>query len=100
MVFNMVFQFVVIVYFLFHATASPFDPYLLDGGLVTAVAGWDYILIASEMRLTDGRYGIRGCHHLGSRIWSAYLSSSMVVCREDNGDTTIADYIPVVSSPL
>jgi 20S proteasome subunit beta 6 len=75
------FQLVVIVSsLLFHAatSSSSFDPYLLDGGLVTAVAGRDYVLIASDTRLTDGGYGIRSRHHLSSRIWSAYSSSSLV----------------------
>lgn len=85
---------------LFHAgtSSSSFDPYLLDGGLVTAVAGRDYVLIASDTRLTDGGYGIRSRHHLGSRIWSAYSSSPMVVAdvsRDDDGkDTTIVDKVP------
>ena len=82
---------------LFHAAASSsFDPYLLDGGLVTAVAGRDYVLIASDTRLTDGGYGIRSRHHLGSRIWSAYSSSSLLadVSRADDGkDTTIDDKV-------
>ena len=89
---------------LFHAaTSSSFDPYLLDGGLVTAVAGRDYVLIASDTRLTDGGYGIRSRHHLGSRIWSAYSSSSLVadVSRADDGkDTTIDDKEVLPSSLL
>ncbi|EED90058.1 26S proteasome subunit beta type 1-like protein, partial [Thalassiosira pseudonana CCMP1335] len=35
-----------------------FDPYQLNGGLVAAVAGKDYVIIASDTRLTDGGYGI------------------------------------------
>ena len=58
------------------SSSSSFDPYLLDGGLVTAVAGRDYALVASDTRLTDGGYGIRSRDHIGGRIWPAHASSS------------------------
>ena len=48
-----------------------FDPYALDGGLVAAVAGRDYALLASDTRLTDGGYGIRSRSYLGGRVWAA-----------------------------
>mmetsp|Transcript_20083 Transcript_20083/g.28272 ORF Transcript_20083/g.28272 Transcript_20083/m.28272 type:complete len:420 (-) Transcript_20083:68-1327(-) len=55
----------------FHQVDSKFEPYTLNGGLVSAVAGRDYILIASDTRLTDGGYEILSRSHLSSRIWSA-----------------------------
>ncbi|KAL3769854.1 hypothetical protein ACHAW5_000726 [Stephanodiscus triporus] len=68
------------------SSSSSFDPYLLDGGLVTAVAGRDYALIASDTRLTDGGYGIRSRDHLGGRIWSAVSSSGCIVDGYDDDD--------------
>ena len=56
-------------------TSAKFDPYQLNGGLVTAVAGKDYVLIASDTRLTDGGYGINSRRYLSGRIWSASSSS-------------------------
>ncbi|KAL3806830.1 hypothetical protein ACHAXA_003302 [Cyclostephanos tholiformis] len=67
------------------SAASSFDPYLLDGGLVTAVAGRDYALIASDTRLTDGGYGVRSRNHLRGRIWSVQ-SSSMTIDFDDDVD--------------
>ena len=59
--------------------AQKFDPYQLNGGLITAVAGKDYVLIASDTRLTDGGYGINSRRYLSGRIWSASSSSSLSV---------------------
>ena len=52
-------------------SVAKFDPYQLNGGLVTAVAGRDYVLIASDTRLTNGGYGIISRRYLNGRIWSA-----------------------------
>ncbi|KAL3757784.1 hypothetical protein ACHAWU_000425 [Discostella pseudostelligera] len=62
------------------STSQTFDPYQLNGGLVAAVAGKDYVLIASDTRLTDGGYGIKSRNYLSGRIWSAhstFTSASM-----------------------
>lgn len=57
------------------ALASPstakFDPYSLNGGLVSAVAGKDYVIICSDTRLTDGGYQIHCRSYLDGRLWSA-----------------------------
>ncbi|KAL3788827.1 hypothetical protein ACHAWO_008152 [Cyclotella atomus] len=58
------------------SSAQKFDPYQLNGGLVAAVAGKDYVLIASDTRMTDGGYGINSRKYLNGRIWSASSSSS------------------------
>lgn len=50
---------------------SSFEPYTLNGGLVSAIAGKDYLIIASDSRLTDGGYEILSREYLSSRIWSA-----------------------------
>ncbi len=57
---------------------------------MTAVAGRDYALIASDTRLTDGGYGLRSRNHLGSRIWPVQ-SSSMNVDLEDVFDDDYDD---------
>ena len=48
---------------------AKFEPYELNGGLITAIAGKDYILIASDTRLSNG-YEIQSRSHLSSRLWS------------------------------
>lgn len=50
---------------------------------MTAVAGRDYALIASDTRLTDGGYGVRSRKHLKGRIWSVQ-SSSMTIDLEND----------------
>eukprot|EP00986_Skeletonema_menzelii_P016802 scaffold15935_cov139-Skeletonema_menzelii.AAC.2 len=56
--------------------SQKFDPYKLNGGLIAAVAGRDYVLIASDTRLTDGGYGVHSRRYLSGRLWSASSSSS------------------------
>ena len=48
-----------------------FDPYALNGGLVAAVAGPDYCILAADTRLTDGGYQIQSRRYLDGRIWAA-----------------------------
>ena len=58
------------------AIAQKFDPYQLNGGLVSAVAGRDYVLIASDTRLTDGGYGVHSRRYLSGRLWSVSSSGT------------------------
>lgn len=53
-------------------TNANFEPYQLNGGLVAAVAGKDYSLIASDTRMMDGGYEIYSRNHLSSRMWSVH----------------------------
>lgn len=65
---------------LLHQSSAKFDPYALNGGLVSAVAGRDYVIIAADTRLTDGGYQIQSRRYLDGRIWAAtdpHLSSSL-----------------------
>jgi 20S proteasome subunit beta 6 len=50
--------------------ALKFEPYTLNGGLVSAVSGPDYVIVASDTRLSEG-YEILTRNYLTSRIWSA-----------------------------
>ena len=70
------------------ASSQKFDPYQLNGGLVAAVAGKDYVIIASDTRLTDGGYGINSRRYLNGRIWSA---SSPSLLMHDGGTSSAED---------
>lgn len=75
--------------------AQKFDPYQLNGGLVAAVAGKDYVLIASDTRLTDGGYGINSRKYLSGRIWSASSSTSLSTFSSNAPtDSPLASYSP------
>lgn len=60
-----------LISFLLHGSiANKFEPYVLHGGLVSAIAGKDYVVVASDTRLSDGGYNILSRDHLQSRLWS------------------------------
>jgi 20S proteasome subunit beta 6 len=52
-------------------TAASFEPYQLNGGLVAAVAGPDFVVVATDTRLVgEGGYDILERSHLSSRLWT------------------------------
>jgi 20S proteasome subunit beta 6 len=51
--------------------ASNFEPYEMNGGLVAAVAGRDWTILAADTRLTGGGYSILHRSHVSSRLWVA-----------------------------
>jgi 20S proteasome subunit beta 6 len=54
------------------AGAERFDPYQLNGGLVSAVAAKDFVVIASDTRfMGEGGYDIVSRDHIESRLWMA-----------------------------
>lgn len=59
-------------------TAAQFEPYTLNGGLVCAVAGRDFVVVATDTRLiaNAGDYRILERCHVRSRLWAATGSSS------------------------
>jgi len=63
--------------------SAKFDPYQLNGGLVSAVAGRDYVIIAGDTRLTDGGYQIQSRKYLDGRIWAATDSESLLLPPSD-----------------
>jgi 20S proteasome subunit beta 6 len=57
------------------ANSNDFDPYDMNGGLVAAVAGRDYIVLATDTRLSSS-YDILERHHVRSRLWAVTSPSS------------------------
>jgi len=52
--------------------AQKFQPYEDNGGLVTAIAGRDFCLLAGDTRMTDGGYQIRSRNLM--RLWGVGVS--------------------------
>jgi len=62
---------VVVLCSLFHLTTGSFEPYQLNGGLVSAVAGKNFAIVASDTRMIgEGGYVLESRNHLSSRLWS------------------------------
>ena len=52
--------------------SSSFEPYQMNGGLVSAVAGRDYVVMATDTRFHgEGGYDIVSRNHVSSRLWIA-----------------------------
>jgi 20S proteasome subunit beta 6 len=67
---------VLLLLILFSSTAhGSFEPYQLNGGLVAAVAGKDFVVIATDTRLTSG-YNILQRDHISSRLWGVETEST------------------------
>ena len=49
---------------------SKFEPYEVNGGLVSAVAGKDFCIIAADTRMTSSGYLLNSRNHLSSRLWT------------------------------
>jgi 20S proteasome subunit beta 6 len=84
-------------------SASDFEPYQMNGGLVAAVAGRDWTVLATDTRLTGEGYNILHRNHLSSRLWvatetpesstaSGWISPdgsiSLAATTKENDDTT------------
>lgn len=87
--------------FFFASCASPlinasFEPYQLNGGLVTAVAGKDYCVVASDTRLSTG-YEIYTRRHLTSRLWTA---GDDILCGPDGSLVLEEKKISVKTAPI
>jgi 20S proteasome subunit beta 6 len=67
----------------FVTAVSDFDPYAMNGGLIAAVAGPDYVVLAADTRLVGNTgYDILSRRHVASRIWSARPEHNAVVTRQ------------------
>jgi 20S proteasome subunit beta 6 len=59
-------------------TRASFEPYELNGGLVSAVAGQDFCIIATDTRMIgEGGYLLNSRNHLSCRLWSVDDSMMM-----------------------
>jgi len=57
--------------------SAEFEPYQLNGGLVAAVAGRDYVVLSSDTRLMGpGGYDLLERNHIASRLWAATDSTA------------------------
>ena len=57
-----------------------FEPYVLNGGLVSAVAGKDYFVLACDTRLSGhSGYDICERHHVSSRLWSPLTTCTTAI---------------------
>jgi len=70
---------------------NDFEPYELNGGLVSAVAGKDYCLLASDTRMMNGGYEIFTRQHLASRLWSVHqdLTADMLLLLNKDGSVRL-----------
>jgi 20S proteasome subunit beta 6 len=66
------------------AAAGRFNPYQDNGGLVSAVAGKDYVVIATDTRMFN-EYHLHERNHIRSRLWSAAASSTKLEQNKDDG---------------
>ena len=58
-------------------SSADFEPYELNGGLVSAVAGKDFCILAADTRMfNSGGYNLASRHHLKSRMWSVETDST------------------------
>ena len=79
---------------LLYSINASFEPYQLNGGLVAAVAGRDFCIVATDTRMSSG-YEIYTRKHLSSRLWSTNTFDSPICCNSDGSlkllqdDTTI-----------
>jgi 20S proteasome subunit beta 6 len=80
----------VTVLFLMQLAHASFEPYQDNGGLVCAVAGKNFAIIASDTRMIGvGGYLLESRNHLSSRLWSVEDDMIMVgLERTLRSDTT------------
>jgi 20S proteasome subunit beta 6 len=81
---------------LFHTlsfvTAANFEPYELNGGLISAVAGNDFCIVGADTRMIgSGGYLLSSRNHLSSRLWSIDDSKLMDDIEESLRSNSFAD---------
>lgn len=52
------------------AGETNFEPYEVNGGAISAVAGKDFCIIAADTRMKGSGYLLHSRNHIGSRLWS------------------------------
>lgn len=79
-------QFLFIIWLvIYEASGSEFNPYVMNGGILAAVAGRDFVVIATDTRLTGpSGYDILDRHHTASRIWAATPLNQLQASRSNS----------------
>jgi 20S proteasome subunit beta 6 len=84
------------------ANDSSFDPYVMNGGLLTAVAGRDFVVLATDTRMMgNSGYDIAERHHVSSRLWAATPAQTLTTADLVAPDGSLAvDLGPELLLPL
>ena len=81
--------------------AQKFEPYQLNGGLVSAVAAKDFVVIATDTRFHgEGGYDILSRDHVESRLWMAGDDSSPLSLQRRLATTGTAAKSPSLLSSM
>jgi 20S proteasome subunit beta 6 len=82
-----------------HIDAQKFEPYRLNGGLVSAVAGKSFCVVACDTRMIDG-YEIYSRRHIQSRLWAVTSTTSSFNFENGEGSSSIFRADGSVQVPL
>jgi 20S proteasome subunit beta 6 len=86
--------------------SNDFDPYAANGGLVSAVAGKDFCIIAADTRMSGSGYLLHSRNHVSSRLWTVSDDPIMAQVEETlrrsshDSSSSEASYSPVVERQL
>eukprot|EP00980_Cylindrotheca_fusiformis_P026156 scaffold15472_cov117-Cylindrotheca_fusiformis.AAC.20 len=81
-----------------HRAAASFEPYELNGGLISAVSGTDFCIVGADTRMIgSGGYLLSSRSHLSSRLWS--IDDSNLMDEIEESFRTNADGVET-SSPV
>ena len=85
-----------IITILSSSSTELFDPYVMNGGLLAAIAGRDYMILATDTRLVgQSGYDILERHTIHSRLWSPITSSRTQSSSSDDDDDSNNDDLMV-----
>lgn len=87
---------VCLILYLQARASAEFEPYQLNGGLVTAIAAKDYVVIASDTRFSgEGAYDIVSRDHVSSRLWMAGEVSGLLSSpkKEESTNYQVASFV-------
>jgi len=89
------------------SAGAQFEPYTLNGGLVSAVAGRNFCIAASDTRMIgEGGYVLESRNHLSNRLWSVDDDTLMADVEEllrsgsDSAETTTTTVVREIEIDL